>query len=190
MEWLTTLLRGIIQPFQWWIVVAPWERGLRVRLGRIAADLTPGIHWRIPFLDRIYLQSIRLRTITKDHITVSSFDGHPLAISIAIDFAIVDLRRLFNTMSSPEATLHAQASAAIAQFVSERKRVEIYPTQVEAYATFAMSAIDRGLGEIQVRITGFAFVRTYRLLMNEYTVGAGLWHGYDSSVDGPNGGPK
>src|SRR5467141_2687015 len=102
MEWLATLLRAFAQPFQWWIVIAPWEQGLRVRIGKIAAELGPGIHFRIPFFDRIYVQSIRLRTIMRSNQTVSSFDGHPLALSFSIDFSITNLREMFDTLSSPE----------------------------------------------------------------------------------------
>src|SRR6267143_1793761 len=122
MEWLTTLLRAFAQPFQWWIVVAPWERGLRIRLGKAAAELAPGIHWRIPFLDRIYLQSVRTRTITETYQTISSQDGCTLVLSIAIDFVITDLRQMFDTLSSPEATLKCRATAAIAEFVALRNR--------------------------------------------------------------------
>ena len=64
MEWLSTIVRSLWRPFQWWVVVAQWELGLRIRLGKKTKALNPGIHFRIPFLDRIYIQSARLRTIS------------------------------------------------------------------------------------------------------------------------------
>ena len=55
------LLRTATEIFRWWVIVQPWESCLRVRLGRHVALLAPGVHWRIPYVDQAYRQSVRLR---------------------------------------------------------------------------------------------------------------------------------
>jgi len=179
MEWLTTIFRSFSKIFQWWVVVAPWERALRVRLGKIAADLAPGIHFRIPFLDRILLQSIRLRTVWDSAHTVSSRDGHTLTVGVAIDFAIVDLRLMFESLSSPEVTLRYRAASAITRFASQNDRNLITSQAVESAINSELASFGCGLGEIRARLTGFAFAKAYRLLINDYSSGAGLQHGFD-----------
>jgi len=179
MEWLTTLFRAFAKPFQWWIVVGPWERGLRIRLGKVAADLAPGIHFRIPFLDRIHLQSIRLRSIADSNHTAASRDHHTVTVGIAIDYSIVNLGVLFNILSSPEATLRFRAAAAIAKFVGSKDRQDITAKVVEDAVNEEIRTFGCGLGEIRARVTAFSFARTFRLLMNDYSSGAGLYHGYD-----------
>src|SRR5258706_12526810 len=180
MNWFTQLFQTFGSFLQWWIVVAPWERGLRVRLGKVAAELSPGIHFRIPFLDRIYLQRIRKRTVARTNQTVSTKDGLPITITVAIDFTVTDLRLLFDSLSSPEATLQYRVSSHIAEFVFQRTRAEIRPADLERHATMAIEDFGCGLGNIQVHITEFSFVRTLRLMSESYTSGAGLYHGFDS----------
>lgn len=187
MGWLNTILQAFAKPFQWWVVVAPWERGLRVRLGKVAADLAPGIHLRIPFLDRILLQSIRLRTVFMSGLTVTTADGHPIIVSIAIDFAITDLRQMFDSLSAPDVTLRYRAAAAVADYLSRKCKAEISALGIERAANEAMDQFGCGLGLIRVRVTMFSYARTHRIIMNDYSDGAGLFHGFDAE---PTSGPR
>ena len=82
MSWLSSIF-GFFRSFQCWVTVAPWEAGLRVRYGTKAFLLNPGLHWRIPFLDRIFIQPVRLRTIEPPTITLTTKDGKMLSIKIA-----------------------------------------------------------------------------------------------------------
>ena len=47
--------------FTWIVIVAPWEQALRIRLGKRVKLCKAGCYLRIPFIDRIYRQSIRRR---------------------------------------------------------------------------------------------------------------------------------
>ena len=51
----------------WVVVVAPWEQALRIRWGKTATLLKGGVYLRIPFIDRIYRQSVRKRTSEMFH---------------------------------------------------------------------------------------------------------------------------
>lgn len=180
MEWIATLLKSFARPFQWWVTIGPWERGLRIRLGKVAADLAPGIHFRIPFLDRVYVQSIRLRTIEDTGLTAMTKDGHTITASIAIDFAIEDVREMFNTLSSPEVTLRKRAAAALVAFAYTMSKSELTPGAIESALNGSIVTFGCGLHQIQARLTACAFPRAYRILMNEYSTGAGLYHGFES----------
>jgi hypothetical protein len=176
-NWLTTILQAFGKPFQWWVVVAPWERGLLIRLGRVAKVLEPGPHFRIPFLDRVYVQSIRKRTIVDTGYSVTSKDGAVLTVSIAIDFAITDVRCLYDSMANPEVTISTMAASRIAQYVSGCDRVDLSPDAIGSDAT--RNVLPRpetmGIGDFDVRVTGFAFSRALRVMMNEYRHGSGLY---------------
>ena len=63
METFTALLKQIGQIFRWWVIVAPWEQGLRVRAGKHVLLLKPGLHVRIPYIDQVFIQSSRLRIV-------------------------------------------------------------------------------------------------------------------------------
>lgn len=68
LDWLSKLFGS----WKFWVIVAPWDVGLRVRLGRRAVALQPGPHFRIPFLDEIVLVNTRQRVQLTPTVTVQS----------------------------------------------------------------------------------------------------------------------
>ena len=54
-------VRQFLKALQMWVTIAPWEQGLRVRLGRRVKLLGAGVHLRLPVLDVLYIQTVRTR---------------------------------------------------------------------------------------------------------------------------------
>ena len=176
MAWLTQLLTAFSKPFKWWIVIAPWERGLRVRLGKTATTLIPGPHWRIPFLDRVYVQSIRLRTIMETNQTLSTKDGKVVTLSFAVRFIINDVAKLYQSVYNPETTMGTIVMSSVAQHVGETMACDLTALQIEQAVNANLDEVRGwGIGEVGFSVTGFAFTRTYRILNSDYRVGAGLY---------------
>lgn len=170
---LTQILTAMWRPFQWWVVVAPWERALRVRLGKTAIVLQPGPHFRIPFLDRVYLKSVRLRIISEDGQTMTTRDGKVVTLNIAVQYAIEDIALLYHSVANPETTLLQLAQASVAECVAETPSTNLTARLVEERISSALPNGQWGLGQVRVFVTTFAFVKTYRLLMNSYRTTSG-----------------
>jgi len=175
MEWLSSLLRGLAKPLKWWIVIATWERGLRVRLGKTSTALEPGIHLRIPWLDRIYVQSVRLRTLSTEKINAMSKDGKNVSISVAVHFTIKDVKRLYDSLSTPSYTILATVAEHLISNASEIEARRLTAEKLEAALDEWEDWKRWGIGELTLSVTGFSVCRAYRLLQNEYQGGAGLW---------------
>lgn len=166
--WLTTIFHAMSQPLKWWVVVAPWEQGIRVRLGKEAVVLNPGIHFRIPFLDRIYVQSIRLRIVTSGSLTVSTLDRKVVTTRLTVRFAIRDVKLLYTTIANPETTLINHVSSLAAEHISKTTSDNLSHTTLSEYVASKLDVNGWGLEEVLVSVIDFAFIRTYRLMGNEY----------------------
>ncbi len=176
MNWLTQILSAFGKPFQWWVIVAPWEQGIRIRGGKRKTLLRPGVHFRIPFWDRVYVQSVRLRVVADTNKLSMSRDGKTFCVSTAIEFAVNDIERLFDAVGNVETLFAERAAAAIVQYVTVHDSRDITPQLLEDAATTALAGSTVwGLTAPCVRVAGFAQVRTYRLIMNDYRHGAGLY---------------
>ncbi len=173
-SWLTTLVQSIGKPLQWWIVIALWEQGLRVRLGKTATLLRPGVHFRIPFLDRVFVQSIRCRTLVQTSQTVTTLDKRTVTFTLAVDYYIVDIRRLFNTLSSPEITIMTRACGTVANFIATQNRIDLGPAKIGEVATNSIETKNWGIGGVKATVTSFAEARVYRLLSYENLTSGGL----------------
>lgn len=176
MNWISTVLQSFTKMFQWWVLLAPWEQGLRIRAGKMVKDLGPGIHFRIPFWDRIYVQSIRLRAVRDTNLTVTTKDGKNVVASIVVEFAIRNLRKLYDATSNPEIVIHSRAASAFVDYVSGVNEADIKLSDVELFVTDRLRELRQfGLAQIRMKLNSFAIVRTYRLITNDYRDGAGLW---------------
>ena len=168
--------------FKWWIIVAPWEQAVRVRLGKEDALLGPGPHLRIPGVDRIYSESVRLRTVDLGVQTIATQDGKPVTLSGFIRFRVENLLDVINTLHQPEDTLTDEAMGATAMIIRNSTSAFLEAADVELAATLAVRKVGSGLADMSVSITDFAFVRVYRLIDNDrrWTKGNTFNHGEDN----------
>jgi hypothetical protein len=167
-------LSNLSVPFQWWVVVAPWERAVRARGGKHASVLGPGLHLKIPFLDRVSLVSVRTRMLSSTGQTMRLRDGRSVTVNIAVQFSIADVLRLFETISNPETTILLSAQAAVARAMLSQDGESVTAQRVEEIAGAAMPGAEWGLGDVRVWVTSFVQAKTYRLMMHEYTQTSGL----------------
>jgi membrane protease subunit HflK len=167
MNWLSQVF-GFFRGFQFWIVIAPWESALRVRLGKNATVLNPGPHLRIPFVDRLFVQPTRLRTVSDSGQTVTTRDGKAVTLAVSIRYAIGDIRRLYQAACYPEVTLLCLVQGLLAEAVAESRSESLVPKQLEEAVTAKIPADDWGLTDVHVMITGFAFPKVFRIFNYEY----------------------
>ena len=180
MEWLSTILKNFVKPLQWWIVIAPWEQGLRVRLGKTSKLLRPGIHFRIPFLDKIYVQNTRLRTIEESNTTATTTDGVAVTYSLAINLAVGDVSKLFQNLSSPKSTLVAAAQGAISRAIASGDKTSLDANSLEQAALVVVRQVAESAGfiNVEVKITALCCIRAYRLINESYSSGADSHEGF------------
>ncbi len=156
--------------FVWWFVVAPWERALRVRAGSRVREVGPGLHLRVPYLDVIYRQSVRLHFSSLNPQTVTTEDGQTVTFAGIFGYVIEDLRALYQTMSSPDTTMQALVAGALAQYISTHPWAECAPDVIEQAVVNEVDIARYGLGRPQLSLTTYARVRTYRLIMDEHQI--------------------
>lgn len=170
MEYIGKLLEFIQKLFVWWVIVSPWERGLRVRRGKRVRVLEEGMHLRIPFFDQIFIQAIRLRVVSMPPQTVSTRDGKTLTVVAAIGYSITDIEKVYQTLSHPESTLCNLVMGHIAEYVGAHGFEECTPALIEREATLQLEKSQFGIRFEYLRITGYAVVKTYRLIQDGHWI--------------------
>lgn len=176
MSALQQILNSLTGLFRWWIVVAPWEQAVRVRLGKHVKVLGAGIFWRIPGLDVVYRQSVRRRFSSIPTQTVTTRDGKAVTVSGALAYYIADIGTLYNTLHHAEDTIQTDAAALVARFVRDCDLADCTPGAVEASVNAALDLVRYGIGGAEFAVTDFVAVKTYRLMMGspkDYSNGEG-----------------
>ncbi len=163
-------LRQFFRALQIWITIAPWEQGLRVRLGKHVRLLHAGVHLKIPIIDVLYIQTVRTRISSLGRQIATTSDGKAITLSGSIGYAISDIETLYRSMHHAEDTIQALARARIASYISRNVAEHCHPSEMERPVSSALAEElnQYGICEVKVYITEFAVVRTYRLI-GDYT---------------------
>lgn len=64
------------------------ERGIKVRWGQVEGVGTPGLNFKLPFIDSIYYESVQPQTINLPNIPTYSKDQQPAQISLSVTFGL------------------------------------------------------------------------------------------------------
>lgn len=164
-DYLARLVGGIA----FWVVVLPWQQGLRVRAGRHARPLGPGFYLKLPILDVVLVESVRRRSAMLPTQTLSTAEGVTVTVGAVISYAIGDLQQLYRSLHHAEDTIVQIAQGEIAIEVFSRRRGEADPAQLcEAVSRrLAEAFAPYGLVDVALRITDFAFPRAIRLIQDQ-----------------------
>lgn len=160
------LIEYLLKIFRWWVSVLPWERGLRIRLGKKVKLLNPGFHFRFPFFDTVHIQTIRLRVVTIPPQTITTKDGQTLTVTLVVGYSIKDIEKVFNTIHHPEATICNLVSGEVSDFVSQNNTCS--PKIIQEEVLKKISKLDYGLNIEYIKVTGYAIVKTFRLIQDQH----------------------
>lgn len=160
----------LIRQFRLWFLVMPWEQAVRIRLGKHKSVLEEGWHWRLPFIDRVYIQNTRLKGDTLAAQTMATIDGKTLTVGLMVLFSVGDILKVYETMDQPEDIIANLISGYAAEYVRERQSADVTPKGLEDAIMDRMDLSSSGLTNVQVRVADFAFVRTFRFIQgNRYS---------------------
>ncbi len=153
--------------FTWFFVVAPWEQAIRIRLGNHSGLLKAGVYVRIPFVDRIFQQSIRYRLNMIRPQTLTTLDGKIVTCASAIGFYISDLYKLYNSVEQPNDTVESEVSGMIADYIGRHKLSECSFLELQKFIIEKLDIHKYGLEGTAFYITSFAATKTYRLITGD-----------------------
>lgn len=161
---LNDLLSQILNLFQWWIVIAPWETAIRVRRGKNISVLKSGVHFRIPSLDRFFVQGTRKRYMNTPTQTVTTKDGHAVTVSGGTAYSIADMALLYDTLRDAEDVIQIETLALVAQYIAGHTLDASRPEMIQQYVNDNLKLERYGLEAAGFLITDFVCVRTYRII--------------------------
>lgn len=180
MEALNQLFAFLGKFFDWFYIVNPWEQAIHVKRGKKIILRQKGFYIKVPFIDSIFIQTVREKMIDVPIQTVSTKDGKVITVISSIKYTIGDMFKLYNTLSHPEMTLCSMVMSDIATFIMERNAEDLTPEKVQKYVNRKIKSVDYGLKNISIRITTWANVNTMRLIAD----GSGMFDGLDMTEKG------
>lgn len=160
-----------------WVIVQPWQTGIRVRNGKKIKKLSSGIYFRIPYFDSVFIQEARLRVSEVAMQTLTSKDLKTITLNSSFGYSIKCIETLYKTLYHPETTLQNIVMSEVANYIFKHDIINIIPEDLEAFVLGKLKADDYGLDFEYFKITNYAVVRTYRLIQD------GSWNNEGLNMD-------
>lgn len=160
--------------FTWWVVVMPWEQGVRVTWGSKSRVIEAGVWLKLPLVHVVYVMEKRTRVVTMAPQTISTLDGQALTLSCSVSYEIIDIEKLFNSLYQPDLSIQNIIQSEVANYVSKNVMSDIRPDKIEASVKLQDQGMNWGLKIHSVRVLNFANVKTYRLIQDSQSIWEGL----------------
>lgn len=167
MAQIKELLEYIFNIFKIWVIIQPWQQGIRVRFGKNKKLLNPGIHFKIPYFDSVYVQETRMRMVSIPIQTVTCSDKNTVTLSGTLGYSINNIETLYLTLYHPESTIISICMAMVTDYISKVELASITLDQVESYVLTELQKVDYGLRFERFEITNFASVKTFRIIKDD-----------------------
>lgn len=150
-----TWLQQALNAWKLWVVVPPWEIGVRVRLGRNAVALPPGLHLQVPLVDAITLVNTRTRIISTPPVTLTEgrFSRTRTAV---VDYRIADPLRAMMAFSQPGTAVQARAQGMVSDLL----------TGPEVQQKLASELAGAGIVVERVKLVEDLLARPFRILQH------------------------
>ena len=94
-EILVTFIHDIL-PFK---IVDQWEAGVHLKTGKFHRVVHPGLNWKVPFFDKIWVTPIITQTVNLSPQTLTTLDGRSVVLTSIVRYHVVNVHSfLLNVM--------------------------------------------------------------------------------------------
>lgn len=165
---LVELLISCVDLLRFWVIIRPYESGVKLRLGKFVGVLEPGWNWMIPLgIDQYEHEHIVPRTHTLDPQSVTLADGKQVGFQAVITYKVRDIKVALLEVEDSEHAIKDACAGTIAHTVSVCTWDEL--VQSEDWVDRVLSAVRKrgfkfGLEITSVQFSTLALVKTLRIL--------------------------
>lgn len=167
MNWIQHITSAFSQMFKIWFVVQPWEQSLRVRMGKSVVQFGAGVHFKIPFFDKVYIQNTRDRFSCTTVQTVTTTDGKAITFCGNLRYRLGSILKLYTTLHQPEDTILQEVESSLAEFIISHELIECSALALCQHVRDTINLEAYGLEDVRFFLTDFMVVKTYRLITGE-----------------------
>ncbi len=150
------------------VVIDPYQKGLRLRLGKSKGVLNSGWHWRIPFADNVIVQMVATTTIPLPEQTVTTKDNMSIVVRSVIKYEVSDVEKFTIDVYDAKDAMSDMTLGIIRDIFITKNWAECNDPEISKAITIkARAEADRwGLKINKVTLTDLGLMKSIRLIGN------------------------
>jgi regulator of protease activity HflC (stomatin/prohibitin superfamily) len=82
-----------------WKIVDQWEAGVHLRTGKFYRSVSPGLNWKIPFFDKVWVTPVITQTVNLTPQTLTTLDERSVVLTSIVRYHVFNVQSfLLNVM--------------------------------------------------------------------------------------------
>ena len=159
---VVTFIHDIL-PFK---IVDQWEQGVHLRFGKYYRVVYPGLRWKIPFFDNIWLTPVITQTVHLSPQTVTSEDDRSVVLTSIVRYHIHDVQKFLLGVMHANDVLIDTTQGIIRDVVEGCKWVDLYDLSNVVTPEVNEFVEKWGITVEQVSFPDLGEITTYRVIGN------------------------
>ena len=161
---LITLLQSFWQQLSPVFVVDMWEKALVLRFGKFNDIKDPGLHFKIPFADSVWHQTIVTQSIHLHPQSITSADYKNIVVRAIVRYDICDAFLFLTKIAHPTDVLVDTTGAMIREIIEERKWQDLFDIEDELTEKIGKKVSEWGICIEKITLTDLAEIQSIRLI--------------------------
>lgn len=157
---IVTFIHDIL-PFK---IVDQWEGGVHLRTGKFYRVVSPGLNWKIPFFDKVWVTPVITQTVNLSPQTVTSLDEKSVVLSSIVRYHIVDVEKFLLGVMHANDVLVDTTQGIIRDVVEATKWEDLYDLGNVVKPEVNSFVEKWGISVEQVSFPDLGEIRTYRIM--------------------------
>lgn len=167
---LVDILVEFISLGKFWVVIEPFEAGVKTRLGKFVTVLESGFHWRLPLgIDAIWTEHVVPRTHSLGAQSATTKDGKQVGFEAVITVRVNDIRKALLEVEHSEDAVRDSCAGTIGQVLGTVTWADILDGDAvleKITKACRPKGFRFGLEVMSVQFSSMALTRSLRLLQN------------------------
>lgn len=164
---LVDFIIGCLELFRFWQIVAPYEEGVQIRLGKFNRILASGLHFILPFgVDHCLIQCVVPTTHSLGDESITTKDDKSIGFHAVVTYQVRDIKKALLDIEDVNHAVRDACSGEIGRVLRESTWAEILaPDMLEKLTTACRKRGFRyGIEVMAVQLAGVSLVRSIRLM--------------------------
>jgi regulator of protease activity HflC (stomatin/prohibitin superfamily) len=173
-EKLIELLQASLESILPFVILADYQEGVLLRLGRFHRKLGPGLHWKIPFnFDTVLHDDVKPRTERLSGLAATTTDGKSVGFDAVITYSIADIRKALLEVHDLKDAIADTAAGVIGTELSNKEWGAIRHGEMAEHLTTVCRkrGWKWGVEVHAVQLVGVALVKNLRISGNGGHIG-------------------
>ena len=116
LEWLGDKWETNLAPY---FILAEYEGGVLLRLGRYKKELKKGSNWKIPLIDTIVTTNVMTNTYAISNVNITTLDNKTISVSAVLEIDIFDVKSYLIDTNDADTNAADLARGIIADYLTD-----------------------------------------------------------------------